>query len=170
MYLPKSKYKVKYTAGRELINPDGSNYTGAFIETYKGEVFSGSSLSSKSKRLTDLRVSNEFTNKPLRFKNDIISPTELDYKKGTFSRYFIQDRRNKKIIEVNVENYQRFLSKKFTKGIEIEWILSGPVENINKGPYIYFGAASKNKEKVLEAENTIKSLSKVVNNYGQFVV
>ena len=84
--------------------------------------------------------------------------------------YFIQDRRNKKIIEVNIENYQRFLSKKFTKGIEIEWILSGPVENINKGPYIYFGAASKNKETVLKAESTIKSLSKVVNNYGQFVV
>ena len=39
-----------------------------------------------------------------------------------------------------------------------------------KGPYIYFGAKTQNKETVEKAEKQIKGLSQFIFNYGQFVV
>jgi len=105
-----------------------------------------------------------------KFKNDRITPTEKDYKKGVFNRYFIQDKRNNKIIEVTQKNFTKLNLELYTAGVVVEWTLKGPAENINKGPYIYFGAEAKNKEAILEAEKTIKQLSSFVLNNRKFVV
>ena len=74
------------------------------------------------------------------------------------------------IIEANQKNYKRFESVNYAVTLKLDWIIKGPVGDINKGPYIYFGAISQNKETVLKGEKTIKGLSQIVNNYGQFVV
>ena len=169
MYLPKSKYLVKHTKGGELLNPDGSEYRGPFIETYKGKVYKGRIFSSKSVRLTDIRSTDNY-DQAADFKNDYIKPTEKDYERGYFLRYFIQDKRNKRIIEVNKKNFEPLYRELYTAGAVVEWTLKGPAENINKGPYIYFGAEAKNKEAILEAEETIKQLSSFVLNNRKFVV
>lgn len=169
MYLPKSKYLVKHTKGGDFLNPDGSSYIGPYVETYKGNVYRGREFSSNSVKLVDIRAKGEFDDTP-DFKNDRITPTEKDYKKGVFNRYFIQDKRNNKIIEVSQKNFTKFNSERYTTGAVVEWTLKGPAENINKGPYIYFGAEAKNKEAILEAEKTIKQLSRVVLNNRKFVV
>jgi hypothetical protein len=169
MYLPKSKYNVKHTKGGELFNPNGSEYIGSYIESFSGEIYTGKKFSSSTKKLQDFRFADDTTD-PLVLKNNFIRPTKLDYLNEKFNRYYIQDRRTKNIVEVNKENYKRFNTLNYTISVVISWILKGPVEDINKGPYIYFGASSQNKESIVEAEKTIKGLSQIVNNYGEFVV
>jgi len=169
MYLPKSKYLVKHTKGGDFLNPDGSSYIGPYIETYKGNVYKGREFTSNSVKLVDIRAEDEFVGSA-KFKNDRITPTEKDYKKGVFNRYFIQDKRNNKIIEVSQKNFTKLNLELYTAGAVVEWTLKGPAENINKDPYIYFGAEAKNKEAILEAEKTIKQLSSFVLNNRKFVV
>jgi hypothetical protein len=170
MYLPKSKYNVKHTKGGEIFNPNGSEYIGFYIETFTGEIYTGKSFSKNTIKLTDLRLADLTDDNPLVLKNDFIRPTDQDYLNEKFNRYYIQDRRTKNIVEVNKDNYKRFDPLSYTISVIISWVLKGPVGDINKGPYIYFGAASQNKESIIEAEKTIKGLSQIVNNYGEFVV
>ena len=169
MYIPKSKYKpAKYTNGDKFTQPDGTYYSGWYVETFRGEYLSGKVPSSSSKVLIDTTVSEEFTPK-FKFTNDIIIHTEKNYSDGYFYRYFIQDKRNTKLIEVTVEKYNYFLKQNYTKEVQVKWILQGPAENINRGLYVYFGAAAKNKESIIEAEKTITGLSSIINSYSQFV-
>lgn len=170
MYLPKSKYNVKHTKGGEIFNPNGSEYIGFYIETFTGEVYTGKSFSKNTIKLTDLRLGDLTNDSPLVLKNDLIRPTEADYINEKFTRYFIQDRRTKAVVEVNKQNYKRFNPLSYTLSVEVSWVLKGPVGNVNKGPYIYFGAASQNKVEIEKAEKTIKGLSQIVKNYGEFVV
>jgi hypothetical protein len=170
MYLPKSKYIVKATKGGEFLRKDGTYYTGVYIETYKGNFYEGKEFKSGLPTLKDTRNTGEFSNQPVRFKNNHIKPTKKDYENGKFTRYFVQDKRNKSIIEVNRKNFLKFKLEVYVKTVSLEWILSSPLENINKGPYIYFGARAQNKEAVEEAEKDIKGISQFIINFDQFVV
>lgn len=170
MYLPKSKYNVKHTKGGELFNEDGSEYIGSFIESFSGEVYKGKKFTNNTTQLQDFRSADSGDVTPLILKNDYIKPTDRDYEIGKFERYFVQDRRTNAIIEANRENYNKFESVNYAVTLKLDWIIKGPVGDINKGPYIYFGATSQNKETVLKGEKTIKGLSQIVNNYRQFVV
>jgi len=170
MYLPKSKYITKYSTGDEFIKPDGSAYTGYYVETYKGNFYQGKEFNSDSIKLRDIRALEEFKLRASNFVNNTIKPTEKDYKEGSFIRYFLQDKRNKQIIEVNKENFLNLKKENYTIPVSIEWILSQPLEDLNKGPYIYFGAKTQNRESVEKAEKQIKGISQFIFNYGQFVV
>jgi hypothetical protein len=172
MYLPKSKYKVLKSQG-DLRLPNGDKHTGNYIETYLGKYFTGSVLNSKSIPLTkvDLYSDDEPDPTPgLRFSNDIILPNDKDIARGKFKRFFVQDKRNKAIIEVKVRKYLQFQKVNYTNTVVIDWILKGPAEDITKSSYIQFGAKSVNKETVLKASKKIKELPQMINNYGQFVV
>ena len=105
----------------------------------------------------------------VKFTNDIIKPTEKDCEQEYFDRYFLEDRRNKNIIEVKKSKYLNFKKKSYINSTSVKWDLTTPVENLKRGSYIYFGSAAKNKEAVLNAENDIKNLSSIIKNYGEFV-
>ena len=170
MYIPKSKYKpAKYTNGDKFTQPDGTYYTGWYIETFRGEFLSGKIPNKNSITLTEESTVEGSYLSTYNFANDIIIPTEYNYKDGFFYRYFIQDRRNNAIIEATQEKYKYFLKQRYTREVQVKWILQGPAENINRGLYIYFGAAAKNKESIMEAEKTITGLSSIINSYSQFV-
>jgi hypothetical protein len=170
MYLPKSKYITKYSTGNEFIKPDGSYYIGAYVETYKGNFYEGKEFNSDSKKLIDTRSSKEFKQNVGSFKNSNVKPTDKDYKKGIFTRYIVQDKRNKEIIEVTEDKFANLSRQNYIRSVKLEWILSQPLEDLNEGPYIYFGARTQNKESVDKAEKVIKGISQFIFNYGQFVV
>ena len=170
MYLPKSKYIVKATKGGEFLRKDGTYYTGVYIETYKGNFYEGKEFKSGLPSLKDTRNTGEFDNQPVRFSNNLIEPTEKDYENGVFLRYFVQDKRNSNIIEVNRKNFLKFKREVYVKTLSLEWTIALPLENINKGPYIYFGARAKNKEAVEASEKDMKGISQFILNFDQFVV
>lgn len=169
MYIPKSKYKpAKYTNGDRFTTPDGKFYTGWYVETFRGDFLSGKIPNASSKLLEDNTVGEELT-PTYKFTNDIIIPTEKEYKDGFFYRYYIQDKRSRAIIEAGKDKYKYFLKQRYTQEVKVKWVLEGPAENVNKGLYIYFGAASKNEQAIKEAESTIKGLSSVIKSYSEFV-
>ena len=170
MYIPKSKYKpAKYTNGDKFTQPDGTFYTGWYVETFRGDFLSGKAPTKNSLKLTEeSNVEGNYLDS-YSFSNDIIIPTEKNYRDGFFYRYYVQDKRSRAIIEATQNKYNYFLRQRYTQEVEVKWILQGPAENINKGLYIYFGAASKNEEAIKEAELTIKGLSSLIKSYSEFV-
>lgn len=168
MYLPKSKYKpAKYTRGDKFSLQDNTPYVGWYFETYDGKIFSGDKPNKNSVQLIDTSYTSESTDK--KFKSDIIAPTEVDYINGYFTRYFVQDKRNNAVIETNNNNYRYYLRKNHVRTVQVKWLLTTPVENVNKGPYIYFGSEAKNKESIMEAEKTIFGVSILIKSYSEFV-
>ena len=170
MYLPKSKYKKsEYTRGGRFTQPDGKFYTGWYVETYQGKFLSGKTPSDTSLLLEDNQLSNESEYIEKKFVSDIIIPTENDYKNGYIVRNFVQDKRNKNIIEVNQVNYSYYLKFRHVTCTQIKWDITFPSDNITKGLYVYYGSASKNEQTVLEAEKIISNLSSFIKSYSQFV-
>lgn len=169
MYLPKSKYsKPKYTRGDQFELLNGTDYIGWYFKTYRDEYFTGKAPTSKSQKLKEL-IKDDTGDTGRQFVNDYVKPTEEDYENGFITRFFLQDVRNKSIIEVKQTKYNTLRKLPYINGVKIDWVLTSPAQDGVKNGYIFFGSASKNKELVLEAEKVIKNLSSTIKSYGEFV-
>jgi len=175
MYIPKGQIsKPKRTSGDKFIKSDGSKYIGSYFEDKSGNAFTGAKPSSSTEGL--IRVNDEQTNvdefgvnipKP-KYTSEFILPTETDHEKGFFIRYFLQDKRNKKIIEVKKDKFEYFKNFRYITSLEVKWLLTNPIENINKGPYIFFGSASRNKENISNITE-IEGIETMFKNYYEFI-
>ena len=167
MYLPKNKYRIKKTFGNEFKDKEGTEYIGSYIELADGRVFAGDNLASPKGLLTRTKKVNlKVIPRPY---NDYYGPTIFDYKNGFFIRYFIRDKRDGKIVEVNTRQFKEKRRLNYVQVGKLEWILQGPAENrvINDVPFI--GAAERNRERVLELDKELKGLKNFIKNYGKFV-
>ncbi len=178
-YLPKNQYETKFTNGGELYNPaDGNEYMGYYIK-YRNKFFAGNSpqnLKTKLRKIeeaTDNKVYNTTTflynqlNKKFyqKTKNRKIPypskplPTEEDYTKGIFTRYFCQRANNKLyIIELDKEVYNGLLKGTYDKVLytsgKINWSLQNP---------------QLNNDNVLKLEKRFPQLRLFFNNPEEFV-
>tara|TARA_A100000172_G_scaffold78022_1_gene63080 strand:+ start:103 stop:471 length:369 start_codon:yes stop_codon:yes gene_type:complete len=111
MYIPISKYsKAKYSRGNDFTKSDGTFYVGWYFTDIAGNFFAGKKPSNTSFSLT---LANSELTAPIpkmEFTGEYIQPTEADYDNGYFIRFFLQDKRSKKIIEVKKEKFD-FLKK-----------------------------------------------------------
>ena len=170
MYLPESKYsKPKYTPGEEFTLPNGTTYRGWYFIAYTGEIFTGKTPGNNNKALTPFPTLATDEGNSNRFVSEVIKPTENDYTEGKFIRYFLQDKRNKSIVEVSKGKFETMKQLRYLDSHQITWQLEGPAEDTKYGPYIYFGAASKNKETVENADKTISGLKNFIKSYAEFV-
>ena len=170
MYLPKSKYKgPKFSQGDVFVDENGEAYVGYYFETYDKKFFTGKQPSKNSKPISKFAENTGSRGSEIKFTNDIIKPTEKDYEQEYFNRYFLEDKRNKNIIEVKKSKYLNFKRKGYINSTLVKWNLTTPVENLKRGSYIYFGSAAKNKESVINAEKNINKLSSIIKDYGKFV-
>lgn len=168
MYIPKSKYSApKHTPGDEF-TLNGKNYIGWYIQLSTGEYYTGRSFNASAEKLissTETTPSTPY----LSFISVNVSPTQNDRINSKWTRYFLQDQRNKRIIETNKEKYNAFASKPYITRSTIEWELRGPAENKVIDGYQYYGAAHQNKLKAEKLEKTIPGISSFIKDYGQFV-
>lgn len=167
MYLPKSKYsEAKHTRGDKFLLK-GKPYVGWYFKTFLDEYFTGNFPGDNNQKLT---LINELRVQVIpKFINEQTEPTSGDREKGTFKRYFLQDRRNQKIVEVKKESYFSFTKRTYIKGITIEWIIKGPAKDVIKPPYPYYGAESKNKKLIESQNNLLPGLKDFIKDYGKFV-
>jgi len=176
MFLPRSKYKGPFTAtGGEqelLVKSTLKPYRGKYIVTYKGQYFSGST---PQEAKDELILKSSYEEKEKNKNNHIIEsetfiePTESDYKKSTYTRYFAKDLRSLKIIEITKPEFIRVGKLPAHSVVSLDWYLKGPAENTKYRGYMYYGAKSRNAKAVLEAEKTIDGLSNYLKDLGQFV-
>jgi len=167
MALPRSKYSdPKHTPGKEFLL-SGKDYVGWYVVTYQDKYFTGKLLDSSSKQLVPVQQQS-----PPRldvFIAQPVTPTEDDRIAGIWNRYFIQNRKTKAIIEVSKQRYQAFDRKGNFSRAELKWKLKGPADNVNKGPYTYFGAEHINRVNTQALENTIPGISSFIKDYSEFV-
>jgi len=156
MYLPKSKYRVRSTAGNEFVTVKGKDYRGSVLITYRGEVYEGKDLTSIGQRLytkESFDAQNDIDT-PALF-NEYPKPTERDYINGFFTRYFCVDQRDKKIYEVTKETQAKFKPFRFVVTTSVDWNLIGPVEDTKLGDYIYPGTGKKNQQIIDQLEKAV---------------
>lgn len=184
-YLPQTRVsKTKSTPGGEFVLKGTEDfYKGSYVETFDGKYYAGQSLASKGTELEKVATLGKednliggvvTTTLPVLltllqrvFKK---TPTVQEKERGVAKRYFIQDKKNNKIIETDKENYiiaqQQLKNRVFA---ETDWIIKGPAEDKIINGYPYEGAASKNKKAIQALESQIPGISTYITNYSELV-
>jgi hypothetical protein len=161
MYYPKNKIKTNlYTNGNELVYRNSlAGYTGFYYKTYDGKYFSGKSNDDiTSEELISIvsliNSSVEYqTNPDLDNVNTTLitigynemnlprlselpkftysQPTQNDYEKGRFERYFVKKSNEPIFIEIDKLQFERFSSKdpqyawQFYIPFNMTWLIAG---------------------------------------------
>ena len=163
VYYPKNKVKTNLqTTGGDLVDVDGNSYRGDYYELFDGSCRVGKFPLSKddiklyrvstNTPTSNLSTSNSIYVKSVKSKNSIgtinngetppyflPSPTEKDYKRGAFKRYFCRkaSSKNSTIIEISKDTYDILNNKKGTYNhvlytpFKIFWKISGPLYDDN---------------------------------------
>lgn len=167
MYIPKNLYRKKQTYGDEVINPDGTDYVGPYIETASGLLLAGNTLSKNSVQL--LSKTEENLNRIERPYNDYFGPSEIDYTNGFFIRYFTRARRNGQFVEMNKEQWLEKSKRKGYSGGQVTWELNGPIDDGQVNGVPYKGTSTKNKERLLLLETEFPGIVNFFSNTSEFV-
>lgn len=159
-YLPKNKYKIKYTNGGEFRLPKSSKeYIGNYIELLDGNVYAGDNIVQPKGRLIRIdknigrnvqmdsknnRIYSILRPKLVKTQDNYIPilsnsphPTEEDYQKGFFIRYFYARINTKQINEIDKDTYDNFNKRKYNTKLNmpffIRWSLTenSELENTN---------------------------------------
>tara|TARA_Y100001972_G_scaffold37881_1_gene46604 strand:+ start:3451 stop:4236 length:786 start_codon:yes stop_codon:yes gene_type:complete len=159
-YLPKNKYKIKYTNGGEFrLAKSSKEYVGNYIELLDGKVFAGDNILNPKGKLIPINKNigrnvrmNSVNNRiysilqpTLTGKQDTYipiltsspHPTEQNYQKGFFLRYFYVRVNTKQIYEIDKSTYDNFYKRKYNIKLNrpflIRWSLTenSELENTN---------------------------------------
>ena len=193
IYYPKSHIVENlYTAGKEWMTEDGTEYVGYYHRYIDGKVASGAVyVRSQSVKLIkyvnvaaqpDNAVYNTLIKKASAFvspKQVIPIPTEEDYEAGRFKRYFLR-RRNyntfEDIIEVNNIQYNLWkrtssgVNQNLYSGLAIDWKLTGPVNDIQEGINVVYGVYDTNRRLVLLKDYEMPGLKNFLTDYIEFSI
>lgn len=156
-YLPKSKYKKKYTNGDEFVNEStGKIYIGPYLELPNKQYYIGENISNLGGKLklfipSSINIprtrqnaiyevlNKEYVTKEKSYKTPIatkIYPTEKDYLRGSMARYFGYRIQTGKYFEIDRTTHTNIIAGNqidkslYTAG-QIIWALKGNTELIN---------------------------------------
>ncbi len=172
IYYPEGQIqKGLYTDGGEWMFEDGTEYVGDYHKYTTGEVYTKSVfVKNVSKQLiTYINLSKSDSKVKFQYDNlrdgDVESfvfakyeknqPTQKDYDRGYYSRYFVKRHFDQIIAEVNKDTFNSVQDEHYSK-LEIAWKLRGNVVDINL-------------LQVRTAEKDIKGISNYITNYSEFV-
>jgi len=156
-YLPKNKYKIKYTNGGEyIIKSTGELYVGNYLELPNNVFYAGTDPqliteelkvfippstnvpNTKSNVIFGI-LNKKYVDKEKNYTTPIAGktfPTDEDYTKGSMLRYFGQRIQTGRYFEVDEKTYSdirtsdRIDRSIYTQG-QIRWALKGNTEQIN---------------------------------------
>ena len=155
-YIPKSKARIKKTTEGFIVKTTGKNYSGDYIETYNKKYFAGTDTNNLTiELLKSEETSNNIgqsldsdkytilqnaTYQKLK-KYDVIPgsksiPSEEDYNRGYFLRYYLIRVNSNYYKEINIKTYNKYSSKKKIDEAlydldMLKWALVGDVMSIN---------------------------------------
>lgn len=163
-YIPKHKQKSNPPLqGGILVNPSlRTQESKDSVQDYRGNFYQGAQISSKAKPLDYIpskeeHVKEVYTNQ---FITSKIVPTDLDYKRGHYTRYFIKDVGTGKIIETSEIKYNTEVSnpKLYRKTGKLQWLLKGIKEDTLINGYVYKGVRTRNTASIEEASKILTGL------------
>jgi len=140
-YIPKNKIITDLTtSGTEFVFKDTTDYySGPYYKLYNGKFYTGQNQNfpgtkeiirpTDNKTPSGVSVLNSIAQSPL-------FPTEQDYKKGVFTRYFIVKRNEPIFIEIEKKVYDKYVQRnsqvpwQLYKPISLFWELVGDIDKI----------------------------------------
>jgi hypothetical protein len=181
-YLPETRLtEPKSTPGEEFVIMGTSDgYRGNYIETFDGKYYAGNSLSLNGVELEKVGILGAKEDNLIGGVTTVASPlllsilqklfkkkpTPQELQKGVAKRYFIQDKKNNKIVETDKETYilaqKEVPNRKFA---EADWVIKGPAEDQVLNGYPFEGAISKNKKTIEKLEMQIPGILTYVTDY-----
>lgn len=171
MYLPKIKQLVGGKIKGFLKDPaTGLKFNGSFVRDFKGNFFKGNRVTSKSKPLEFVQEGDISIDEV--FRNVHTSPTQTDYNKGSFIRYFARDTRDGKVVELDKISYLKIQKEKklYRKTLKIQWFIKGDPEDQVINNYLYPGIKAKNADVAKQAEKLLPGITvQHLSNYAEFV-
>lgn len=175
-YLPKHKQKAKEELKGILQDlKSGASYNGPFIRDFLDNFTKGNKYSSKAEPLNFVPTWNELesdTDGGVPIATVFRQPSEIDYQKGTFKRYFVKQSNTGKITEIDSNGYKALKKEgKLTRRvILIEWYVTGnPDDEIIDG-YLYPGTKAKNQDVIDQAEKLLPGIGEqILKDPSQFV-
>jgi hypothetical protein len=194
MYLPASKYKILYSRG-EILNSDGTPYNGPYIKTYDSRYFQGDNIDSPGPSLIGpppppprprpdplppvqgpgglftpqgrLAFQDRYQTVEDLFHTLYLPPTEQDYTNTGFTRYVVQDRSTRQMVETNQSRYIQLLREGYI-GVEVPWKILGPLNNILFNRTLIRGTTQQNLQTLKRVESFIPEIQQFLNNPGQY--
>lgn len=172
MYIPKIKQKIGGKIPGKLIDPKtGLKFNGKFVRDFLGNFFKGERITSKSEPLTFVPDA-QAEEQALGFHTVFRVPSEKDYQKGTFDRFFVKDGPTGKIVEVDMQQYleQKNSGKIYRRVLRIEWYVTGEPEDQTINGYLYPGTKRKNEDVINQAEKILPGIKdQILKDPAQFV-
>lgn len=173
MFIPKIRTKANQKLLGTLIDPKSKRaYNGKYIVDYKGRIFKGETINSKSEQL-EFVPDQSAIEKEIGIKHSYVKPTPDDYKNGFFIRYFIKDTRVNKVFELTKADYLKFTKEKksFRRTTKMQWLLKGPAEPYQVGKYMYPGTAAKNADATKKIERILSGITEqILKDSTEFIV
>jgi len=171
-----------YTIGSEFATIGNVEYIGLYHKYSTGEIYTQKIWNSRtSKKLIKLQSDKtkdvtyqKLRPQPVTFDqptSSIISikrPQSVDI----ISRYFIKKANEEYIIEIDIIQYQKWLSKKIDpimyNAISIQWKISGKINDEMHNGVLIKGVRSSNQLQINNANTTLQGISKYLTNPLQF--
>ena len=95
-------------------------------------------------------------------------PSDSDYRRGFFVRYFVKRVNGDVIIEVNRENYES-ITKSLYESVDIRWEITGTKNDVySNGKLQSSGVTEKNTKSIKIAEKTLTGITNKLINPTQF--
>jgi hypothetical protein len=176
-----------YTAGSEWMTTDNVEYVGLYHRYITGEVYTKSTWDARTsvklipyvapdsvvkKNETYIQLKPNFQ---LRRKTPIEIPVRItldDIKNKYIDRYFLKKINDSKIIEVNRIQYQDWQSDNIDKtiyvGAEMQWFISGNIEDTFTGTVYNPGVITSNRENTKFVAKKIPELTLYLSNPLQY--
>lgn len=179
-YINASKIsKPKTTKGGEfLIKSTGEDYKGKYFKTYGEKYQAGSTPEDGGEELQEISKRTSQAGDLLGvglglglllglakglFKPKISNKNKVD---GTVPRFFAQDDRTNKVIEVDKEGYGKLQKQPGVTTAKIDWVIKQPAEDKVINGYPLEGSISKNKKLIDNLETKIKGIKLLVRDYN----
>ena len=187
----------KYTYGNEyVVASTGQDYIGLYHITNQGIVYTGKNPNTPNNQLLLTKnqsvVLNETSQQYVSLKQQqgnqfklilpdppsyFAQPTESDYQRGYFTRYFtkkINDKGISTIREIDQQTYSKINSNSkdydsyMWKTAESKWVLTGSLNDTVVGGVVKKGVRNANYNLILRASQLVEGLEYFVTDYTQF--
>ena len=193
IYYPKSHIVENlYTSGKEWMTEDGTEYIGYYHRYIDGKVATGA-VYSNTQSVALIKYINVVTqpdntmyNSLVKKSNNFTSPKQIipiptndDYEKGKFVRYFLR-RRNystfEDMLEVDANQFKLWervgsgINENLYDGLSLDWKLTGPLNDITQSNNVVYGVADTNKRMVLLKDYDFPGLKSFLTDYIEFSV
>lgn len=187
LYYPKSQIVTGLqTSGKEWMLEDGTEYIGYYHTYVDGLVMSLASYSeAQSKKLIpyvdktlqpESKLYDTIAKDISKYKAPVYKytiPTQDDYKKGFYKRYFVQRRNSlNEILEIDIEQFSSInnpdtgIDNNLYKSISIDWKLTGVKNDTDSEK----GVEDTNRRLVELKDYDMKGLRNYLTDYLEFTI